>query len=66
MGAGGRNHIDPRLHAFGMVNAEPGFTRFPSVISFTGMSTAQIGGGQHGRLPFDMPVEIDAKAALKS
>jgi enamine deaminase RidA (YjgF/YER057c/UK114 family) len=62
------------LRVFGMVNAAPGFNRFPMVINGFSDLIVELYGterGNHARsavgmagLPFDIPVEIEAEVAL--
>ena len=62
------------LRVFGMVNATPGFNRFPAVINGFSDLILEVFGpdvGAHARsavgmagLPFDIPVEIEAEVAI--
>jgi enamine deaminase RidA (YjgF/YER057c/UK114 family) len=72
---GDLNRIEAWLRVFGMVNATPGFNRFPSVINgFSDLILEVFGpdAGAHARsavgmagLPFDIPVEIEAEVAIR-
>jgi enamine deaminase RidA (YjgF/YER057c/UK114 family) len=71
---GDLDRIEAWLRVFGMVNAGPGFHRFPAVINgFSHLLLDVFGpdGGAHARsavgmagLPFDIPVEIEAELAI--
>ncbi len=71
---GSLDRIDAWLRVFGMVNAAPGFDRFPAVINgFTDLIVEIFGheAGSHARsavgmagLPFGIPVEIEAELAI--
>jgi enamine deaminase RidA (YjgF/YER057c/UK114 family) len=73
---GNLDRIDAWLRVFGMVNAAPGFNRFPAVINgFSDLILEVFGGeaGAHARsavgmagLPFDIPVEIEAELLIRS
>jgi enamine deaminase RidA (YjgF/YER057c/UK114 family) len=73
---GDLDRIEAWLRVFGMVNAGPGFNRFPAVINgFSDLILEVFGAdvGTHARsavgmagLPFDIPVEIEAEVALRS
>jgi enamine deaminase RidA (YjgF/YER057c/UK114 family) len=68
------DRIEAWLRVFGMVNAAPGFNRFPAVINgFSDLILEVFGrdAGAHARsavgmagLPFDIPVEIEAEVLL--
>ncbi|HEY4044525.1 MAG TPA: RidA family protein [Rhodopila sp.] len=68
------DRIEAWLRVFGMVNAGPGFNRFPAVINgFSDLVLDVFGpdAGAHARsavgmagLPFDIPVEIEAELAI--
>ena len=72
---GDLDRITAWLRAFGMVNAGPGFNRFPLVINgFTDLIVSLYGEerGKHSRsavgmagLPFDLAVEIEAEVAIR-
>jgi enamine deaminase RidA (YjgF/YER057c/UK114 family) len=69
------DRIEAWLRVFGMVNAAPGFNRFPAVINgFSNLILEVFGpdAGAHARsavgmagLPFDIPVEIEAEVAIR-
>jgi len=69
------DRIEAWLRVFGMVNAAPGFNRFPSVINGFSELVLEVFGpvvGAHARsavgmagLPFDIPVEIEAEVAIR-
>jgi enamine deaminase RidA (YjgF/YER057c/UK114 family) len=71
---GDLDRIEAWLRVFGMVNAGPGFNRFPLVINgFSDLILEVFGpeAGAHARsavglagLPFDIPVEIEAEVAI--
>ena len=71
---GDLDRITAWLRVFGMVNAAPGFTRTPAVISGFSDLILQLWGpdaGPHARsaigvaeLPFNIPVEIEAEVAV--
>jgi enamine deaminase RidA (YjgF/YER057c/UK114 family) len=71
---GDLDRIDAWLRVFGMVNAAPGFNRFPAVINGFSDLILEVFGphtGTHARsavgmagLPFDIPVEIEAEVAI--
>jgi len=73
---GDLDRIDCWVRVFGMVNVAPGFNRTPAVINgFTELIVEVFGPerGAHARsavgmaeLPFDIPVEIEAKLLLRS
>lgn len=73
---GSLDRIDAWLRVFGMVNAAPGFDRFPAVINgFTDLILEVFGpdSGSHARsavgmagLPFGIAVEIEAELAIDS
>ena len=73
---GNLDRIEAWLRVLGMVNAAPGFNRFPSVINGFSDLILEVfgsGAGAHARsavgmagLPFDIPVEIEAEVALRS
>jgi len=73
---GDLDRIEAWLRVFGMVNAGPGFNRFPAVINgFSDLILEVFGpeAGAHARsavgmagLPFDIPVEIEAEVAIRS
>lgn len=72
---GDLDRITAWLRVFGMVNAAPGFNRFPLVINgFTDLIVEVFGPdrGAHSRsavgmagLPFDLAVEIEAEVAIR-
>ena len=72
---GDLDRIEAWLRVFGMVNAAPGFNRFPAVINgFSDLILEVFGpdAGAHARsavgmagLPFDIPVEIEAEVAIR-
>jgi enamine deaminase RidA (YjgF/YER057c/UK114 family) len=72
---GDLDRIEAWLRVFGMVNAAPGFNRFPAVINGFSDLILEIFGrdaGAHARsavgmagLPFDIPVEIEAELAIR-
>ncbi len=72
---GDLDRIEAWLRVFGMVNAAPGFNRFPAVINgFSDLMLEVFGPeiGAHARsavgmagLPFDIPVEIEAEVAIR-
>lgn len=72
---GDLDRIEGWLRVFGMVNASPGFDRFPAVINgFSDLILEVFGAdaGSHARsavgmagLPFDIPVEIEAEVAIR-
>jgi len=72
---GDLDRIDCWLRVFGMVNAAPGFNRYPAVINgFSELILAVFGPerGAHARsavgmagLPFDIPVEIEGEVLLR-
>jgi enamine deaminase RidA (YjgF/YER057c/UK114 family) len=72
---GDLDRIEAWLRVFGMVNAAPGFNRFPAVINGFSDLILEIFGpdtGAHARsavgmagLPFDIPVEIEAEVAIR-
>jgi enamine deaminase RidA (YjgF/YER057c/UK114 family) len=71
---GDLDRITAWLRVFGMVNASPGFNRFPAVINGFSDLILEVFGpdvGAHARsavgmagLPFDIPVEIEAEVAI--
>jgi enamine deaminase RidA (YjgF/YER057c/UK114 family) len=73
---GDLDRVTAWLRVFGMVNAGPGFNRFPLVINgFTDLITGLYGEerGRHARsavgmagLPFDLAVEIEAEVAIRA
>jgi enamine deaminase RidA (YjgF/YER057c/UK114 family) len=73
---GDLDRIEAWLRVFGMVNAAPGFNRFPAVINGFSDLIVEIFGpeaGAHARsavgmagLPFDIPVEIEAEVAIRA
>ena len=73
---GDLDRIEAWLRVFGMVNAAPGFNRFPAVINGFSDLILEVFGpeiGAHARsavglagLPFDIPVEIEAEIAIRS
>jgi enamine deaminase RidA (YjgF/YER057c/UK114 family) len=72
---GDLDRIEAWLRVFGMVNAGPGFNRFPAVINGFSELILEVFGadvGAHARsavgmagLPFDIPVEIEAEVAIR-
>lgn len=72
---GDLDRIEAWLRVFGMVNAAPGFNRFPAVINGFSDVILEVFGpdiGAHARsavgmagLPFDIPVEIEAEVAIR-
>jgi enamine deaminase RidA (YjgF/YER057c/UK114 family) len=72
---GDLDRIEAWLRVFGIVNAAPGFNRFPAVINGFSDLMLEIFGpeaGAHARsavgmagLPFDIPVEIEAEVAIR-
>ena len=72
---GDLDRIEGWLRVFGMVNAGPGFNRFPAVINGFSDLILEVFGpdiGAHARsavgmagLPFDIPVEIEAEVAIR-
>jgi enamine deaminase RidA (YjgF/YER057c/UK114 family) len=72
---GDLDRIEAWLRVFGMVNAAPGFNRFPAVINGFSDLILEVFGpdtGAHARsavgmagLPFDIPVEIEAEVAIR-
>ncbi len=72
---GDLDRIEAWLRVFGMVNAGPGFNRFPAVINGFSELIQEVFGadvGAHARsavgmagLPFDIPVEIEAEVAIR-
>ena len=72
---GDLDRIEAWLRVFGMVNAGPGFNRFPAVINGFSDVILEIFGpdaGAHARsavgmagLPFDIPVEIEAEVTIR-
>ncbi len=73
---GDLDRIEAWLRVFGMVNAAPGFNRFPAVINGFSDLILQVFGpdtGAHARsavgmagLPFGIPVEIEAEVAIRN
>jgi enamine deaminase RidA (YjgF/YER057c/UK114 family) len=73
---GDLDRIEAWRRVFGMVNAAPGFNRFPAVINGFSDVILEVFGpdaGAHASsavgmagLPFDIPVEIEAEVALRS
>jgi enamine deaminase RidA (YjgF/YER057c/UK114 family) len=73
---GDLDRVQAWLRVFGMVNAAPGFNRFPAVINGFSDLILEIFGpdaGAHARsavgmagLPFDIPVEIEAEVAIET
>jgi len=73
---GSFDHIEEWLSAFGMVNGASGFTSFPAVVNGSSDLIVKVFGpeaGTHTRsaigvagLPFDVPVEIEAVAIVRS
>ena len=71
---GDLDRVDHWLRAFGMVNADAGFDRFPSVINGFSDLIVELYGDQRGSharsavgmagLPFNLPVEIEAEIAI--
>jgi enamine deaminase RidA (YjgF/YER057c/UK114 family) len=71
---GDLDRVTAWLRVFGMVNAAPGFNRFPAVINGFSDLILELYGpeiGQHARsavglagLPFDIPVEIEAEVEI--
>ena len=72
---GGLERVERWVRAFGMVNAAPGFDRYPAVINGFSDLILELWGperGQHARsavgmagLPFGIPVEIEAEVTLR-
>ncbi len=72
---GDLDRIEAWLRVFGMINAAPGFNRFPAVINGFSDVILEVFGpdvGAHARsavgmagLPFDIPVEIEAEVAIR-
>jgi enamine deaminase RidA (YjgF/YER057c/UK114 family) len=72
---GDLDRIEAWLRVFGMVNAAPGFNRFPAVINGFSDLIHEVFGpdtGAHARsavgmagLPYDIPVEIEAEVAIR-
>jgi enamine deaminase RidA (YjgF/YER057c/UK114 family) len=72
---GDLDRVEAWLRVFGMVDAVPGFHRFPAVINGFSDLMLEIFGpeaGAHARsavgmagLPFDIPVEIEAEVAIR-
>jgi enamine deaminase RidA (YjgF/YER057c/UK114 family) len=72
---GDLDRVEAWMRVFGMVNAAPGFNRFPAVINgFSDLILEVFGrdAGAHARsavgmagLPFDIPVEIEAEVAIR-
>jgi enamine deaminase RidA (YjgF/YER057c/UK114 family) len=69
------DRIDRIVKVFGMVNVAPGFTRTPEVVDGCSDLLVEVFGsaGRHTRsavgmaeLPFDIPVEIELIARLRS
>ena len=72
---GGLDRIDRIVKVFGMVNVAPGFTRTPEVVDGCSDLLVEVFGeaGRHTRsavgmaeLPFDIPVEIELIARIRS
>ena len=72
---GSLDRIDRIVKVFGMVNVAPGFTRTPEVVDGCSDLLVEVfgGAGRHTRsavgmaeLPFDIPVEIELIARLRS
>ncbi len=72
---GDLERVERWVRAFGMVNAAPGFDRYPAVINGFSDLILELWGperGQHARsavgmagLPFGIPVEIEAEVTLR-
>jgi enamine deaminase RidA (YjgF/YER057c/UK114 family) len=73
---GDLDRVDKWLRIFGMVNAAPGFTNIPAVITGCSDTVLAVFGkdvGAHARsavgmaeLPFSVPVEIEAEVRIRS
>jgi enamine deaminase RidA (YjgF/YER057c/UK114 family) len=73
---GDLERVERWVHAFGMVNAAPGFDRQPAVINGFSDLILELWGpdrGQHARsavgmaeLPFGIPVEIEAEVLVRA
>ena len=72
---GSLDRIDRIVKVFGMVNVAPGFTRTPEVVDGCSDLLVEVFGeaGRHTRsavgmaeLPFDIPVEIELIARIRS
>ena len=72
---GNLDRIDRIVKVFGMVNVAPGFTRTPEVVDGCSDLLVEVfgGAGRHTRsavgmaeLPFDIPVEIELIARIRS
>ncbi|HEX7459883.1 MAG TPA: RidA family protein [Acidimicrobiales bacterium] len=72
---GSLDRIERIVKVFGMVNVAPGFTRTPEVVDGCSDLLIEVfgGAGRHTRsavgmaeLPFDIPVEIELIARLRS
>jgi enamine deaminase RidA (YjgF/YER057c/UK114 family) len=72
---GDLDRVEKWLRVFGMVNAAPGFTQLPAVINGCSDTLLKVFGpdvGAHARsavgmaeLPFNVPVEIEAKVKIR-